>query len=58
MLVNIVPHVLVRNDLFISLSLQVDANQELAAMGISNIFGSFFQSLPVAASMARFVPLQ
>jgi len=32
---------------------QVDANQELIAQGLSNIFGSFFQSLPMAGSLSR-----
>jgi len=31
----------------------VDANQELVALGTSNIVGSFFQSYPVAASFSR-----
>ena len=31
----------------------VDPNQELIAMGASNIFGTFFQSLPMTASMSR-----
>ena len=31
----------------------VDPNQELIAMGASNIFGCFFQSLPMTASMSR-----
>jgi MFS superfamily sulfate permease-like transporter len=33
--------------------LQVGANQELVAQGASNIFGSFFQSLPMAGSLSR-----
>lgn len=32
---------------------QVDPNQELVAQGLSNIFGSFFQSLPMAGSLSR-----
>ncbi|MGY5353322.1 SulP family inorganic anion transporter [Wenyingzhuangia sp. IMCC45467] len=32
---------------------QVDANQELKAMGLSNIAGSFFQSFPVTGGFAR-----
>ena len=31
----------------------VDPNQELIAMGASNIFGTFFRSLPMTASMSR-----
>ena len=31
----------------------MDPNQELIAMGASNIFGTFFQSLPMTASMSR-----
>ncbi|CAH1101026.1 unnamed protein product [Psylliodes chrysocephalus] len=32
---------------------EVDPNQELLAMGASNIFGSFFSSMPVSASLTR-----
>ena len=32
---------------------KMDANQELVALGASNIVGSFFQSYPVAASFSR-----
>lgn len=35
------------------LDYEVDANQELFAMGISNIFGSFFSCMPVCASLSR-----
>lgn len=31
----------------------VDPNQELVAQGASNVFGSFFSSLPMSASMSR-----
>ncbi len=31
----------------------MDANQELRALGLSNLFGSFFQSYPVTASFSR-----
>ncbi len=31
----------------------IDANQELVALGASNMFGSFFQSYPVTASFSR-----
>ncbi|XP_055372387.1 prestin-like [Condylostylus longicornis] len=33
----------------------VNGNQELLAMGISNIFGSFFSCLPISASLSRSV---
>lgn len=32
---------------------EVDPNQELRALGLSNLLGSFFQSFPVAASFSR-----
>jgi SulP family sulfate permease len=32
---------------------RIDANQELIGQGLSNIVGSFFQSLPVSGSFAR-----
>lgn len=32
---------------------KVDANQELMALGMSNIFGSFFQSFPVTGGFSR-----
>ncbi|XP_044583943.1 prestin-like [Cotesia glomerata] len=32
---------------------EIDSNQELFAMGISNIFGSFFSCMPVSASLSR-----
>ncbi|MFC4221447.1 SulP family inorganic anion transporter [Flagellimonas marina] len=32
---------------------ELDANQELRALGMSNIMGSFFQSLPVSGSFSR-----
>ena len=32
---------------------RLDANQELRALGLSNILGSFFQSYPVTASFSR-----
>ncbi len=32
---------------------RLDANQELRALGLSNMFGSFFQSYPVTASFSR-----
>ncbi|CAG9767761.1 unnamed protein product [Ceutorhynchus assimilis] len=32
---------------------EVDSNQELLAMGLSNCFGSFFSCLPVTASLSR-----
>ncbi|KAL1494813.1 hypothetical protein ABEB36_010346 [Hypothenemus hampei] len=35
------------------LNYEVDANQELLAMGLSNIFGSFFSCMPVCASLSR-----
>ena len=31
----------------------VDPNQELVAMGVSNLFGAFFKSLPMTGSMSR-----
>lgn len=35
------------------LNYEVDSNQELLAMGVGNIFGSFFSCLPVSASLSR-----
>lgn len=35
------------------LNYEVDANQELFAMGVSNIFGSFFSCMPFSASLSR-----
>ncbi|CAG9761084.1 unnamed protein product [Ceutorhynchus assimilis] len=35
------------------LDYEVDANQELLAMGLSNVFGSFFSCMPVCASLSR-----
>ncbi|ERL84981.1 hypothetical protein D910_02404, partial [Dendroctonus ponderosae] len=35
------------------LNYEVDANQELLAMGLSNVFGSFFSCMPVCASLSR-----
>ncbi|KAK4883429.1 hypothetical protein RN001_006748 [Aquatica leii] len=35
------------------LSYEVDANQELLATGLGNIFGSFFTCLPMTASISR-----
>lgn len=35
------------------LNYEVDSNQELLAMGVGNVFGSFFQCLPVSASLSR-----
>ena len=32
---------------------RIDANQELRALGLSNLLGSFFQSYPVTASFSR-----
>ena len=32
---------------------ELDANQELRALGLSNVLGSFFQSLPVSGSFSR-----
>ncbi|OXU22031.1 hypothetical protein TSAR_012510 [Trichomalopsis sarcophagae] len=32
---------------------EIDSNQELFAMGSSNIFGSFFSCMPVSASLSR-----
>ncbi len=32
---------------------RIDANQELVALGMSNVVGSFFQSYPVTASFSR-----
>jgi len=31
----------------------VDASQEMVALGAANLFGSFFQSMPVSASFGR-----
>lgn len=31
----------------------MDASQEMLAVGLCNIFGSFFQSMPVNASFSR-----
>lgn len=35
------------------LSYEIDSNQELLAMGVSNIVGSFFSCMPVSASLSR-----
>ncbi|KAJ8960678.1 hypothetical protein NQ317_012329 [Molorchus minor] len=32
---------------------EVDSNQELLALGLSNTFGSFFSSMPITASLSR-----
>lgn len=32
---------------------QIDANQELIALGLSNVFSSFFHSFPVTGSFSR-----
>ena len=32
---------------------EVNANQELFAMGIGNVFGSFFSCMPFSASLSR-----
>ncbi|KAF2888283.1 hypothetical protein ILUMI_17890 [Ignelater luminosus] len=32
---------------------EIDSNQELLALGLSNCFGSFFSCMPVAASLSR-----
>ena len=38
---------------FSAKSTRVDATQEMLALGASNLFGSFFQSMPVTASFGR-----
>ncbi|XP_076630326.1 prestin isoform X1 [Colletes latitarsis] len=35
------------------LNYKINSNQELLAMGMSNIFGSFFSCMPVSASLSR-----
>lgn len=35
------------------LNYEIDFNQELLAMGASNVFGSFYACLPVSASLSR-----
>lgn len=35
------------------LSYEVDSNQEFLAMGVSNLFGSFFACMPFSASLSR-----
>ncbi|XP_066582584.1 prestin isoform X2 [Prorops nasuta] len=35
------------------LNYEINSNQELFAMGVSNIFGSFFSCMPVSASLSR-----
>lgn len=35
------------------LAYEIDFNQELLAMGTSNVFGSFFSCLPISASLSR-----
>lgn len=35
------------------LSYEIDFNQELLALGASNVFGSFFSCLPLSASLSR-----
>ncbi|XP_018399758.1 PREDICTED: solute carrier family 26 member 6-like [Cyphomyrmex costatus] len=35
------------------LSYEIDSNQELLAMGFSNIMGSFFSCMPISASLSR-----
>ncbi|XP_076650373.1 prestin isoform X1 [Halictus rubicundus] len=35
------------------LNYKINSNQELLAMGLSNIFGSFFSCMPVSASLSR-----
>lgn len=35
------------------LNYEIDFNQELLAMGASNVFGSFFSCLPLSASLSR-----
>lgn len=32
---------------------EIDGNQELLAMGVSNVFGSMFSCLPLSASLSR-----
>lgn len=41
-----------KDDLYL-IPIQIEANQELVAQGASNIFGSFFLSLPMAGSLSR-----
>jgi hypothetical protein len=36
-----------------SIGYEVDANQELLAMGLANLFGGFFGSYPAAGSLSR-----
>ncbi|XP_076677233.1 prestin isoform X2 [Andrena cerasifolii] len=35
------------------LNYKINSNQELLAMGLSNVFGSFFSCMPVSASLSR-----
>ncbi|XP_018303628.1 solute carrier family 26 member 10 isoform X2 [Mycetomoellerius zeteki] len=35
------------------LSYEIDSNQELLAMGFSNVMGSFFSCMPISASLSR-----
>ncbi|XP_043289750.1 solute carrier family 26 member 6 [Venturia canescens] len=35
------------------LNYEIDSNQELFAMGVGNLFGSFFSCMPVSASLSR-----
>ncbi|KAL6264121.1 hypothetical protein P5V15_004199 [Pogonomyrmex californicus] len=35
------------------LNYEIDSNQELLAMGLSNIMGSFFSCMPISASLSR-----
>ncbi|GAB1860445.1 Prestin [Camponotus japonicus] len=35
------------------LNYEIDSNQELLAMGFSNVMGSFFSCMPIAASLSR-----
>lgn len=35
------------------LNYEVDSNQEFLALGLSNIFGSFFSCMPITASLSR-----
>ena len=41
------------NFLLLAKSGIVDASQEMVALGAANLFGSFFQSMPVSASFGR-----
>lgn len=41
------------SDIFSAKGRTVDATQEMLALGLCNLFGSFFQSMPVTGSMTR-----